>query len=120
MVVVLTVFFEGLEFYAHHGVPAEERTIGHRYCADLYMELSKEPKSDDVNATVDYADSMGYVQRFATENQFRTMEALAMALADNLLAEYPNVRELTLKIAKIAPPTPFIVEHAGVEITRTR
>ena len=117
---MLTVFFEGLEFYAHHGVSAEERTVGHRYSADLYMALTDEPSKDDIRGTVDYADAMQFVLKFSTDNQFRTVEALASGLANGLMGRYPIVDELSVKIVKLIPPAPFIVEQVGVEVTRSR
>lgn len=120
MVGMTTVFFEGLEFYAYHGVPPEEQKIGHRYTADLYLVLAKEPSGDSLNSTVDYGDAMKAVIAFATERQYKTVEALASALANDLMSRYSLVKELTLRIAKVSPPAPFIVSHAGVEVTRSR
>ncbi len=116
----MVVFFEGLEFYAYHGVPAEERELGHRFVADLSIDLSREPSSDAISQTVDYAEAMRVVQDLATSRKFHTVEALATLIADDLMRRYPIARELTLRISKIAPPTPFIVGTVGVEVSRHR
>ncbi|HRB19555.1 MAG TPA: dihydroneopterin aldolase [Chitinophagales bacterium] len=47
---------EGMEFYAHHGVYAEERKIGGRYVVDVWVQTdaSLAEKEDDLNGTINY------------------------------------------------------------------
>jgi dihydroneopterin aldolase len=116
----MRVFFEGLEFYAYHGVPPEERVLGHRFIADLAITLIREPNEDTIAATVDYADAMKLVEELSASRKFQTVEALASLVADELMARYPLISELDLRIAKLAPPTPHIVETVGVEVSRNR
>ena len=86
----------------------------------VLLQLREEPKGDDISKTVDYAAAMALVAEFGTGKQFRTVEALASAMADAILKRFTLVEELTLRVSKLLPPAPFVVERAGVELTRTR
>jgi 7,8-dihydroneopterin aldolase/epimerase/oxygenase len=119
-VLMVTLFVEGLQFHAYHGVPESERAIGHRYSVDLLLTLADTPVADDIEATVDYVEVMKLVQQEATGRQFKTVEALASFLSDRVLEAHQRVIELTVRVAKLAPPAPYIVDAVGVEITRRR
>lgn len=116
----MTVFFEGLQIHGHHGVPPEERVIGHRYSLDLRMELGDEPKGDGIAQTVDYVEAMRFVEKVSGENRFETVERLAQTLSDGLMERFPTVTTLELKVSKLMPPAPHIVERVGVIVNRTR
>jgi dihydroneopterin aldolase len=118
---VLTVFVKGLEFYAYHGVPAEERTIGHRYSMDLTLSVEATADvTDEVEDTVDYATAATFAQEIAQATQYRTVEKLAGVVADRLLDRYPLVHSVTVQVAKRLPPAPIIAEAVGVVLTKGR
>lgn len=117
---MISVFFEGLQFYGYHGVSAEERAVGHRYEVDVFLQLSEEPMADEITETVDYASVMGLAQQVGTTRQYQTVEALAAAIADEILKRYELVEEVTIRLSKLLPPAPFIAERAGVELSRAR
>ena len=116
-----TVFVRGLELYAYHGVPAEERVIGHRYRLDLQMQVKgKATSTDSIDDTVNYASAADLLAQLVQGNQFLTVERLAYFAAEALLDEYPQVKSVELSVAKRLPPAPFIVEEVGVTIKRDR
>jgi 7,8-dihydroneopterin aldolase/epimerase/oxygenase len=116
-----TVFVEGLEFYAYHGVPAEEKVLGHRYIADIYVEVEGgADDSDKVSETVDYGELGLRVMEFVGSTQGHTLERLAAKICEDVLSQFPLVSEVHIKLAKPHPPTPIIAAMAGVELVRRR
>lgn len=118
---VYTVLIRGLEFYAHHGVPAEEQVIGHRYKVDLELDIEGgTDETDDISGTVDYGAVAAKIVAIAEGTQHRTVEKLARVIADRLMKEHPNVAGLTMTLVKRLPPAPMIAEEAGVRIRLNR
>jgi 7,8-dihydroneopterin aldolase/epimerase/oxygenase len=118
---VFTVFLNGLEFYGYHGVPAEERVLGHRYKVDLSLQVDgSAPEEDSIHGTVDYGELGIKVLGWATDVQAHTLERLAAILLGKIIEGYPLVQEATIRIAKPLPPAPLIAAEAGVEMTISR
>lgn len=118
---MFTVFIEGLEFYGYHGVPAEERILGHRYAVDLWLIVeSTAVASDRIEETVDYGEVGVRVVELVTRVKAHTLEHLAGLVCDELLGLYPAVSEVRIRVAKPNPPSPIIAARAGVELVRKR
>ena len=118
---MVTLFVTGLEFYAYHGVPSEERAIGHRYIVDLEMDVKSSAElTDDVADTVDYADAARIVLKASGSQQFKTVERLAHVMGEALLAEFSRIQRVSIRLAKRLPPAPFIAEELGVELEMSR
>jgi len=115
------VFIQNLEFYAHHGVPAEERVIGHRYVVSLDMQVDgNATQTDNVHDTVDYGEVASVLFDVATGRQFKTIERVAQGVGDALLARYPRIQSVEVRLSKRLPPAPMIAEMAGVVINVSR
>jgi dihydroneopterin aldolase len=114
------IILNGIQFYGYHGVPDAEQATGHRYEVDLCLEtdITTAAATDDVTQTVDYGALAREVLDLGTGRQFRLIEALAGAIADQLLQSHPRVAAVTVRVKKRLPPIPGVVEYAAVEITR--
>lgn len=116
-----TIFIEGLEVYAYHGVPAEERTLGHRYAVDLNLSVEGfADETDKIGDTVDYGLVGAKVCGLMATTHAHTLEHLARTIAESLLADQPLIIEVFIRISKPYPPTPIIASAAGVELTLAR
>jgi dihydroneopterin aldolase len=118
----MTVHLNNLEFYAYHGVPDAEQEVGHRYriSADLHLADCPAMESDSIEDTLDYAKAAAVIQAAVTGPQLRTIERLAGLLADELLDAFPMLGQVDLRVEKIAPPMPFLLESVGVSLSRRR
>ncbi len=116
-----TVFIRGIEFYGYHGVPAEERFIGHRYRVDLELRVEgSADTSDHISDTVDYGAIGKVVVEMGTGGKAHTVERLARLIGERILSENPLVESLWISVAKPLPPAPMIAEEAGVEMELAR
>jgi dihydroneopterin aldolase len=116
------ILLRGIQFYAYHGVPDAEQETGHRYEVDVAMEtdVSAAVAVDEVAQTVDYGAVAREVLALGTSRQFRLIETLAARIAEQILASQPRVEAVTVRVKKLLPPIPGVVEYAGVEVTRRR
>ena len=112
------VHIEGLEIFAHVGVPDEERAATQRLSFHLtfwpvrpFSELN-----DEIGKAVDYANVCADVKRFAESRRDKLIETLAHALAQHLLEAF-QIRRITVELRKyILPETAFV----SVTVTRER
>jgi 7,8-dihydroneopterin aldolase/epimerase/oxygenase len=116
------IVLQGIQFYAYHGVPPEERAVGHRFEVDVEVDCDLAPagRSDDVADTIDYGRLARRVLEIGRERPFQLIEALAAALAERVLAENPRAERVRLRVRKLLPPIDGVVAFAGVEIERER
>lgn len=115
----MTIELIGLELYAFHGVLPEEREHGQRFLVDLELELAEETaaRSDRIGDAVDYRDVVATVQDVSDARAYHLLEALAAALADELLARFPLAR-VRVRVRKPDVPLELPVEHAAVVVER--
>jgi len=109
-----------LEVFAHHGVYPEENTLGQMFLisASLYMDLRNAGKTDDLTRSISYVDICREIKKFAEENTFSLIEAIAERLAEKLLTENPWLDRVWLEIKKPWAPVAVHLETVSVEIER--
>ena len=116
------ILVEGIAFYGHHGVGEAEQAVGGRYRVDLvlFRDLAAAGRSDRLEDTTNYADVVRLVVDVGTTRRFHLIEALAAAMAGEVLAR-TAVDGVTVRVTKLHPPVPELaVGSAAVEITRWR
>lgn len=111
----------GIGFYGYHGVREEEQTLGQRFEVDVECVLDLRPagRSDELTLTVDYADVVKRVTAIGQTRRFRLLEALAEAIAAELLANYP-LEAVRVRVVKSSPPVPDFRGAVAVEIHRSQ
>ncbi|MCW2956518.1 MAG: folate biosynthesis protein [Thermoleophilia bacterium] len=117
----VTVKLDGLSVYAHHGMVAEERSLGQRFSFDLEVDIPDcvACRTDEAGDAVAYEALAAVVVEVATNFRFSLMEALADAVCMELLAEFP-ISRVRLAVSKTAPSIPHSVARATVVLERTR
>jgi 7,8-dihydroneopterin aldolase/epimerase/oxygenase len=111
-----TIEVHGLELFGHHGALEEERRYGRKYLFDVTLEVSGDAgKTDRLEDTVDYRNIITLVKAISEGRQFTLMEALARAVADGLMQQFP-VRRATVRVRKIGAPLGAPVEWTGATV----
>ncbi len=115
------IYLQGLEFYAYHGVLAEEKSLGQRFVIDLVLELDLRPAgiSDDLTKSVSYAEVYTDIREIVTGSKYNLLEALVEKIPAEILLKYP-VHQVTVKIRKPQAPIAGVFEYMAVEITRQK
>jgi 7,8-dihydroneopterin aldolase/epimerase/oxygenase len=87
----VTIELVGLEVFGRHGVEDEEREQGRTFLYDVALEIEA-PATDKLDDTVDYRAVAACVRDVSDGAQYRLIEALASAVADELAARFPAQR----------------------------
>lgn len=87
----VTVELVGLEILGRHGVDDEERVEGRVYIYDVALEVPM-PASDRLEDTVDYRAVAACVREVSDGGEYRLIETLVSAVADELVARFPAER----------------------------
>jgi dihydroneopterin aldolase len=105
-----------------HGVLPAERERPQPFSLDLDIWLSESPASvtDDLADTVDYGDIVLRTLRIVETRTFSLLEALAGAIADEVLAVDPRVAGVSVAVRKLKPPLPAHLASVGVRVDRRR
>jgi dihydroneopterin aldolase len=112
-----------LRLLGTHGVLPEERTRPQPFevDADLVVSMVEAGASDDLADTVDYAEIVDLISAVVGgAKSFLLLEALATAIADEVLGADGRVLAVTLSVRKLQPPLPADLSTVGVRITRSR
>ena len=116
------IIVERLAVFAHHGVLPEEQKTGQRFYVtlDCGLDLREAGASDDIAASVNYAELAGRAAAIAGSRRFFLIEALAEAIAQDALAVFPRLAEITVRIDKPSAPIPALLDGVAVIVTRRR
>ena len=94
---VMTIELHGLELHGHHGVLEEERRAGQRFLFDVELEVGEAGSADRIEDAVDYREVAACVREVSDGRAFDLLEALAAAVADELLARFPVERAVRVR-----------------------
>lgn len=114
------ISIKGLRVFAYHGVLEFEKEKGQEFIIDLdlYLDLSKAEKSDNLNDTVNYAKVAERVAEIMNEKSCDLIEKAAGNVATALLREFHMIKEITVKLHKPNAPVEVPFEDISVNITR--
>jgi len=106
-------------FYGYHGVTAAEKETGRRFEVDCELEadLASPGQSDSLTDTVDYAAVYQKIKEIVEGKAFSLVESLAVAIASDILREFP-VFKATVRVRKIIPPIPGTINSIEIEVSR--
>jgi dihydroneopterin aldolase len=116
------IVLAAMVFEARHGVHAEEKVHAQRFEIDVELEADLQPAGleDDLQRTLDYGRAYETVRTIVESTTFNLIEALAEAIAHELLAEFPAADEVVVRVRKPQVSLGGPLGYAGVEIRRRR
>lgn len=111
----------GLRVVARHGLLEEEKERPQPFEIDLELELdlSDAGRQDALERTVDYGEVVRRVIAVVTGRQFDLIEALAEAIAEDVLEE-PRLEAVGVRVTKLRPPVPADLSSVSVAVHRRR
>jgi FolB domain-containing protein len=116
-----SIFVRRLRLPVRVGVTEEERSRPQFVLLDLDLrrDLARAGASDDLAETVDYGAITSGVASLLEGTEVSLLERLAQVVAEFLLA-LDGVLEVTVNVAKEAPPIREETSSVGVRIVRTK
>ncbi|RUT24346.1 folate biosynthesis protein [Asaia sp. W19] len=117
-----TIRIDRLSVFGHHGVLPEETRLGQNFLIDLVatVETWTATQNDDYRAAVCYAALCDHVVALVAGEPVQLIETLADRIAEALLAAFPTITRLTIRVNKPAAPIPHPFGMVSVETTRER
>jgi dihydroneopterin aldolase len=111
----LIVELRGLEVFGRHGAYAEEAVAGQPFWFDVELEVGDRGADDDIAGAVDYTEVAAVVREVSRARRFELLEALATAVADELLVRFaPD--QVVVRVRK--RPAGLRVEWSAATVTR--
>ena len=117
-----TVFVSGLALHAYHGVMQHEAKVGQTFKLDLTLDLDliEASHSDKLADTVGYDQMVEVASRTFCAKRYRLVEAAAGAVADAILARFPQASAVRVTVHKPHAPIAATFDDVGVSILRRR
>ncbi len=116
------IIIDSLKIFAYHGVNPEETAMGQWFILDIeaVADLAKACVSDELYNTVSYAAIIKTVKRTITEKNCKLLEHAAERTANAILAEYPQINSVKIRLKKPDAPIKADFGYVAVEIERER
>lgn len=111
----MIVELHGLEVFGRHGVYEEEAVRGQPFWFDVELEVGGRGADDDPAGALDYTEVAAAIRELSDTRRFALLEALATAVADELVARFAPER-VTVRVRK--RPAGLGVEWAAATVTR--
>ena len=113
----MTIELTGMLIHGFHGALDWERERGQNFLFDIELEVGEAGSSDKLEDAVDYREVAACVKEVSDGRAYHLLEALASAVADELVARFP-VEGVSVRVRKpdvvLDPPVTF----AAVRATR--
>ena len=115
------IVLEGMVLDGTHGVYEEEHLSTQPFEVDVELALNLQPAgiSDDLALTIDYSRVYDVCRQIVESTRFNLIEALAEAIAQELLAGFP-ADEVAVRVRKPAVKLGGPFRSAGIEIHSRR
>ena len=110
----------GLELRGFHGALEEERRAGQRFVYDVELHAHDAGvRTDELADTVDYTAVVARIEAINDEHRFNLIEALAAAVADDLLERFPAAR-VRVRVRKPEVRLSAPAEYTAATVERVR
>ena len=110
------VALEGMRFFGYHGVFAEEQQNGNHFQVDVWLDTGDValPQRDDLAEVTDYGQAYAVVAE-VMEHRADLLETLLRRIGEGLLAIFPNLAHVRVRVSKFDPPVGGACHRSYVE-----
>ncbi|MCU4176522.1 dihydroneopterin aldolase [Carboxylicivirga sp. N1Y90] len=109
---------EEMEFYAYHGCFEEEQVVGNRFLVNVSLETecAKATQTDDIQDALNYVAVYELVKEQIMQNS-HLLEHLTKRMIDSIMAKFPYIIKLKVKVSKMNPPMGGQMRCVSVTLT---
>jgi dihydroneopterin aldolase len=116
----MIVELSGLRIFGRHGVYPEEKEHGQEYLYDVELEVGERGASDRLDEAIDYEEVARCVREISDARSYDLLEALASAVADELLRRFAPERVLVRVRKPGIRPGGIEVDYSAVTVLLSR
>jgi dihydroneopterin aldolase len=113
----VTIELRRLRLHGRHGVYPHEKEQGQDFVFDVQLDVGERGLSDRLEDAVDYSEVASTVQEVSDARSYDLLEALATAVADELLRRFGAERAV-VRVTKPAVKPGGLDGTAGVSVSR--
>lgn len=100
----LTIELNRLNFFAYHGLYAEERKTGNNFEVGLRVEYEQLAEViEDIDETINYATLYDIVKK-QMQQPADLLETLVMKIAGEIHSLFPQIKKISITVSKLHPP----------------
>ncbi len=114
---MITVELRGLRVFGRHGVHDHEKRDGQDFLFDIDLAVGDRGSSDDLADAVDYSAVARAVKQVSDDNSFDLLEALASAIADDLIERF-HAEQVRVCVTKPGMRPGGLEGVAGVSVSK--
>jgi dihydroneopterin aldolase len=114
---MITIELRALRIFGHHGVHEHEKRDGQDFLFDVDLAVGERGVSDRLADAADYSAVARTVQQLSDARSYDLLEALATAIADELLQRFGAERAL-VRITKPGVRPGGLEGVAGVSVSK--
>lgn len=114
---MITVELRELRIFGHHGVHEHEKRDGQMFVFDIHLDVGGRGTSDRLEDAVDYSALARAVQELSDAHTYNLLEALATAIADDLLVRF-SAERVVVRVRKPDVRPGGLEGVAGVTVSR--
>lgn len=118
----MVIRLKNIQFYGYHGVNAHEREHGGKFEIDVEIDADLEgaAQSDDLKETIDYVQLQQAILYVASTQHFHLIEALGERIASHILAQFPKVVVVTVRVRKPGAALGGLLDTVEIECSKAR
>lgn len=112
-----SVFIDRMRLYAYHGVMGQESIVGGEYEVSVCVSynFTNAIETDSLADTISYADICDIVKaEMAIPSKL--VEHVAGRIGKAIIAKFPLVSKVRVRVTKVNPPMAADCDGAGVEV----
>ena len=111
------IYIVSLRMHAFHGVLEQEKTVGNDYTVSVTLEypLENACRTDNLDDTINYATVAETVVE-EMQKPSKLVEHVAGRIIRRLKDLFPATTMVRVNVRKVAPPMPYDMDGAGVEL----
>ena len=114
---MITVELRSLRIFGRHGVHEHEQRDGQDFLFDVDLDVGDRGSSDRLEDAVDYSAVARTVQELSDARRYDLLEALATAIADELLHRF-GAERVVVRVTKPDVKPGGLDGLAGVSVSR--
>lgn len=116
------ITLSGIRCEGRLGATVDERSMPQLVEVDLEVEadLAAASETDALADTIDYVPLIEVIVRTVEQGSFALLEGLAGAIVREAMRASSHIDAITVRVRKLAVPLDADLDHAQVEIRRTR
>jgi dihydroneopterin aldolase len=114
---MITVELRGLRVFGRHGVREHEQRDGQDFLFDVDLAVGERGVSDRLEDAVDYSAVAHAVEQVSDAKRYELLEALATAIADDLLLRF-DAERVVVRVTKPDVRPGGLEGTAGVSVSK--